>query len=409
MGRSVTKLALLASSTALAGTLGLGGAGGAFADNRQPAPVVFAGPDGTGSAGSANAAQGTARPPASVATQPASGETSPEARASARIAFVYPGAAPASPAAEPEEARAPTRQTPAETPRQTARVTVPAVTPPPPAPATRAVRPAVPDTQAAKVLPDRIQPVAGPVFDEVGMASWYGEAFHGKPTANGEIFDMEALTAAHPNLPLPSLVQVVNLENNREVVVRVNDRGPFAHGRILDLSRAAARALDFIEAGETRVRIRYLGPAPVGGAAGPASVPPRQPASEASPAPAPEGDGPLGLRDVSASAPVARPQVPSRAAATTGAPSLDFRHERHEAPAGRYYVQLGAFADPSNAERLKLSLAASLPVDVQPARVNGADFFRVLVGPWPDERRAEAVQTDLAARNFGPGLLVSRP
>jgi rare lipoprotein A len=105
-------------------------------------------------------------------------------------------------------------------------------------------------------------PVDDPRYEEVGLASWYGDRFHGRPTATGERFDMNAMTAAHKTLPLPGLVEVTNLENGRTVVLRVNDRGPFVDARIIDLSRAAARELGLLERGVGRVRVRYLGRAP---------------------------------------------------------------------------------------------------------------------------------------------------
>jgi rare lipoprotein A len=93
---------------------------------------------------------------------------------------------------------------------------------------------------------------------EVGLASWYGEPHHGRPTASGEIFDMTQLTAAHRTLPLGTGLRVVNLENGRAVRVRVNDRGPYVAGRILDLSRRAADALDMVEQGIARVRLEIV-------------------------------------------------------------------------------------------------------------------------------------------------------
>lgn len=93
---------------------------------------------------------------------------------------------------------------------------------------------------------------------EVGKASWYGRKFHGRPTASGERFDMRELTAAHRTLPFGTQVRVTNLENNRSVVVRINDRGPFVGDRIIDLSRAAARQISMIERGVVRVRIRVM-------------------------------------------------------------------------------------------------------------------------------------------------------
>jgi rare lipoprotein A len=102
-------------------------------------------------------------------------------------------------------------------------------------------------------------------YDTTGVASWYGELFHGRRTANGEIYDMEALTAAHPTLPMPSLARITNLQNGRSLVVRVNDRGPYARGRAIDLSWAVASLLQVQRAGTAPVRIQYLGPAPLNG------------------------------------------------------------------------------------------------------------------------------------------------
>lgn len=96
---------------------------------------------------------------------------------------------------------------------------------------------------------------------EEGVASWYGERFHGRLTASGEVFDMDALTAAHPTLPIPSLARITRLDTGASVIVRVNDRGPFADDRIIDLSRAAAALLDFVEDGIAEVRVEAYGPA----------------------------------------------------------------------------------------------------------------------------------------------------
>ena len=104
-------------------------------------------------------------------------------------------------------------------------------------------------------------PRKDPKYTEVGMASWYGTQFHGKTTANGEVFDMNLLSAAHRTLPLPSLVRVTNLANNRSIVVRVNDRGPYSRNRIIDLSRKTAEVLGFKRQGTARVRVTYVGAA----------------------------------------------------------------------------------------------------------------------------------------------------
>ena len=108
-------------------------------------------------------------------------------------------------------------------------------------------------------------PREDPGYDRTGIASYYAHDFHGRRTANGEIFDMSALSAAHPTLPLPSLVYVTNMENGRTLLLRVNDRGPYVNNRVIDVSRAAARYLGFETRGTARVRVRYAGRAPLTG------------------------------------------------------------------------------------------------------------------------------------------------
>jgi rare lipoprotein A len=102
-------------------------------------------------------------------------------------------------------------------------------------------------------------------YTNEGLASWYGDDFHGRLTANGEVFDMHSLSAAHPTLPMPSYVRVTNMKNQRSVVVRVNDRGPYHGNREIDLSQKTAQVLDFHGHGVARVRVEYIGPAPLGG------------------------------------------------------------------------------------------------------------------------------------------------
>jgi rare lipoprotein A len=108
-------------------------------------------------------------------------------------------------------------------------------------------------------------PIEGPGYIERGRASWYGQDFHGRQTANGEVFGAYYLTAASPVLPIPSYARVTNLENGRSVLVRVNDRGPYLQGRVMDLSYEAARQLGYVDSGHAEVEIRYVGPAPLNG------------------------------------------------------------------------------------------------------------------------------------------------
>jgi rare lipoprotein A len=102
-------------------------------------------------------------------------------------------------------------------------------------------------------------------YPAIGMASWYGEAFHGRRTANGEVYDMSSISAAHPTMPLPSYARVTNLRNNRSMMVRVNDRGPFHGGRVMDVSEKVAFYLDFKRSGTAKVKIDYIGPASIAG------------------------------------------------------------------------------------------------------------------------------------------------
>ncbi|MEL6688523.1 MAG: septal ring lytic transglycosylase RlpA family protein [Pseudomonadota bacterium] len=145
--------------------------------------------------------------------------------------------------------------------------------------------------QTYTIMGQTFTPRHDPDYDRTGVASWYGPKFHGKPTANGEVFDKRAMTAAHTTLPLNSMVRVTNLENGRSVVVRLNDRGPFVGGRIIDMSEAGAEALGFKPQGTVNVRVRYLGPAdPMAGERWLPQTAPRMvelPKENLSPAPAP--------------------------------------------------------------------------------------------------------------------------
>src|SRR5580658_8829079 len=138
--------------------------------------------------------------------------------------------------------------------------------PPPPPPVAKAPAP----TGVYKVgSPYQIDgvwyyPGEQPDYDETGVASWYGPTFYGKHTANGEVFDANALTAAHRTLPMPVNVRVTNLDNGRSIVVRVNDRGPFAKGRIIDLSEHAAELLGYKQAGTAKVRVTFVARADLG-------------------------------------------------------------------------------------------------------------------------------------------------
>ena len=108
-------------------------------------------------------------------------------------------------------------------------------------------------------------PTNDPHYRAEGLASWYGEDFHGRLTANGEVYDMQGISAAHPTMPLPSYARVTNLKNGRSIIVRVNDRGPYHQNRVIDLSTKAAHLLDFYGDGLAQVRVEYVSPAPLEG------------------------------------------------------------------------------------------------------------------------------------------------
>lgn len=120
--------------------------------------------------------------------------------------------------------------------------------------------------KAYSVAGKRYVPFEKPVgFSAVGTASWYGEAFHGRRTSNGEVYDRNSITAAHPTMPLPAYARVTNLLNNRSIIVRVNDRGPFHGGRLMDVSQKTAEALAFRHLGTARIKMEYLGQASLAG------------------------------------------------------------------------------------------------------------------------------------------------
>jgi rare lipoprotein A len=198
-------------------------------------------------------------------------------------------------------------------------------------------------------VPDReVRP-----FKQRGVGSWYGRKFHGQRTASGETYDMYAMTAAHPTLPLPSYVRVTNVANGRSVVVRVNDRGPFLHDRVIDLSYAAAWKLGYVEQGSALVEVETILPDRTLVAAAPSQWPERTAARAPEPAP------------------VEPPRVPV------------------EAESGGIYLQLGAFSERDNAENFRARLALELAVLDRPAEVYRKDgLYRLHVGPY--RTRAEA-------------------
>jgi len=242
-------------------------------------------------------------------------------------------------------------------------------------------------------------------YDKTGIASWYGEDFHGKYTANGEVFDLNALTAAHRTLPMPSVVQVTNLENGRSIQVRVNDRGPYARGRIIDLSRRAAQLLGFEAQGTAKVRVRILvpesiqvaslagrnGPEPMVASLQPKAAPVDKVASETLPTP----PGVAAASPAPAAAPPSRP-APSRAVVAE-APPISDKVTIVPVQPSQIYIQAGAFASIDRAWHMKVLLNKLGPVTVSDAKAGNVIVYRVRVGPVATVEQADALLDKVSA------------
>lgn len=265
-----------------------------------------------------------------------------------------------------------------------------------------------------------------PNYDERGVASWYGDQFHQKATANGETFDMNAVTAAHTTLPLPSMVEVTNLDNGRKLVVRVNDRGPFVDNRVIDLSREAARQLGYDRAGLANVRVRYIGPAPLLGPAdglryaqakpATARLPPTlaplatpKPAASAgtddvmqiaagSPAPPRAMSALSGADDIAVSS--LPPLTGSAISSTPIAGQGPVLARATAPPLAGLRVQAGAFASQANAERAVAQLAAAGPAIIEPLQRDGLTLYRVVLPAPADETAAYALRDRVAQFGF---------
>lgn len=246
------------------------------------------------------------------------------------------------------------------------------------------------------------RPKEDPTYDRVGVASWYGELFHGRHTANGEIYDMAALTAAHPTLPMPVHVRVTNLENGRSLVVRVNDRGPYAHDRIIDMSARSAKLLGFKRQGTARVRVTYLKRAPI------------------------NGDDRY-ERQVLASQPwnkyaqakTARPRLAQKrgiraretyadpttvGSITPAPPDLPLRK-----PTGDliYFVQVASFRRHDRARNTREQVRDLGPTAIFPAEVGGEFWYRVRIGPFNQRLAAERVRDQLRHNGNRSARLIS--
>jgi len=216
-----------------------------------------------------------------------------------------------------------------------------------------------------------LQSAAG--YDQTGVASWYGRDFHGKKTANGETYNMNAMSAAHKTLPLPTMVRVTNLDNGRSIVVRVNDRGPFVKSRIIDLSYAAARALGYDRKGTARVRVQALSGTV-------AAATPAHPS----------------VRSVRMPPPIR--QIPiSKSNGLATATNL---------PDNAVFVQVGAFSSYDNAARMKQRLRSFSPVIIQRKQLANSAIYRVRIGPLVAMPRVEQIVLSLQRAGFDQAIVV---
>jgi len=240
-------------------------------------------------------------------------------------------------------------------------------------------------------------------YDETGIASWYGHPFHGRKTANGAVYDMNKLTAAHKTLPLPTDVRVTNLENGRSIVVTVNDRGPFAHSRIIDLSKRSAELLGMVQQGTAKVRVQVLNSdgnlnsqvvekpnTPLNERNNVAAVPKPTITSSTLAPPPNAASAPL---SASQPLPAPGPDAPVRVASIAPATSSGIAFT--SVADTEIFIQAGAFVDYNNANKLSAKLSTIGPSKVSQVLVNGQDFYRVRVGPVTGIGQADEMLANL--------------
>ena len=268
-------------------------------------------------------------------------------------------------------------------------------------------------------------------YSETGIASWYGPGFHGNRTANGEKFDTNELTAAHRTLQMPSLVRVTNLENGRSIVLRVNDRGPYSRGRILDVSSKAADLLAFKGRGTAKVRVETL-PAESRRIAedakagkdtrgyevalnNPRPAKPNQPATlyPSQTAVSVQTASAIDTLEPATVASVERvPIEPSRLEPVQGHITSDGRFMPNPVVTHQpvvktsIYIQAGAFAEQNNALRLSSQLKTFGSAHIYPVNVGGRSFYRVRVGPFSSVDQADAALGQMAANGLNKAIIV---
>jgi len=228
-----------------------------------------------------------------------------------------------------------------------------------------------------KVAGKVYRPQADPTYDRVGLASWYGPQFHGRKTANGDIFNMNSLTAAHTTLPMPSYVRVTNLDNNRWLILKINDRGPFVGNRLIDVSRRAAQLLGFEKKGVTRVRVEAVN--------GPRGDLPRQTMAQNQARQSPH-------KAVEKTVPVAaRKNLSSPSVEVVRLKDGPQSAQTQDAGGKKIYIQVGAYADERNAEKVVGHVNHISPTKIDQVDVNGQNLYRVRIGPHPTVKLAEVI------------------
>ncbi|MCG7599101.1 septal ring lytic transglycosylase RlpA family protein [Halomonas sp. McH1-25] len=246
-------------------------------------------------------------------------------------------------------------------------------------------------------------------YEKRGRASWYGEKFHGYATASGEIYDMYKMSAAHRSLPLPTYARVTNVDNDRSVIVKVNDRGPFHDDRLIDLSYAAAARLDILRNGTGHVRVEAIDPV-----AWQAAHQQRQPAPSSSApalaqaAPAKAGSPSGGSRTGTGGAVGSSP--PASVAASGSAQAVDAASQSAvdtpAAASGRQiYLQVAALGSAANAQALRDRLQNELD---SPVRVDSDErLHRVQVGPVRDSQELEALRSELRRVGYAQSFTIT--
>lgn len=255
------------------------------------------------------------------------------------------------------------------------------------------------------------RPKEEPSYDRVGIASWYGDLFHGRHTANGEIFDMAALTAAHPTLPMPIHVRVTNLENGRSIVVRVNDRGPYAHDRIIDMSARSAKLLGFQRQGTAKVRVTYLKKAPINGDDRyERQVLASQPWAQVASANSKRRGSPI------AADPITVASITPETGETPGLPVRKPTRRRAQVRESTiaqsavdklYFVQAAAFRRRDHANNARSKFTHMGSATVFPAEVGGQLWYRVRIGPFERQSDALSVRDQLQDQGHKSARLIS--